>query len=74
MDFVCRDPPSSKLIDEMYKQPKDGGRIEYIPENVSRWGYTAAEILSGAVNYQHIVHADDMDCSGLNASDMRGRG
>ena len=40
--------------------PEDGGRIEYISENVSRWGYTAAEILSGAVNYQHIVHADDM--------------
>ena len=39
--------------------PGTDDRMEYISENVRRWGYTAADILSGELKYARIVHADD---------------
>jgi diguanylate cyclase (GGDEF)-like protein/PAS domain S-box-containing protein len=35
--------------------------FEYVSENVHRLGYTPAELLSGAVSYQSLIHPDDRE-------------
>ena len=41
--------------------PGTGGLMEYVSENIRRWGYAAADMLSGELNYARIVHADDVE-------------
>jgi phosphoserine phosphatase RsbU/P len=36
-------------------------RLDYISENVSQWGYTAEEFLSGETQYKDILHPEDME-------------
>lgn len=41
-------------------RPEPGWPVEYVSENVARWGYRAADLLSGALPFADIVHADDL--------------
>jgi PAS domain S-box-containing protein len=38
----------------------EGWPVEYVSENVSQFGYTAADLLSGAVTFLDIVHPEDL--------------
>jgi PAS domain S-box-containing protein len=41
-----------------------GWNVELVTENVARYGYTAADLLSGAVSYASMVHPDDLEAVG----------
>ncbi len=41
-----------------------GWKVELVTENVARYGWTAAELLSGAVSYASMVHPDDLEAVG----------
>jgi PAS domain S-box-containing protein len=38
-----------------------GWPVELVTENVARYGYSASELLSGAVTYSALVHPEDLD-------------
>jgi len=39
----------------------EGWPVEYVSENVSRFGYSPVDFLSGRVSYETIVHPEDID-------------
>jgi len=40
---------------------QEGWPVEFVSENISQFGYTQEDFLSGAVRYADIVHPDDLD-------------
>lgn len=40
---------------------EDNPRLVYVSDNISQWGYSAEDFLSGRVSFQEIVHVDDFD-------------
>ena len=40
---------------------RDNWPVEYVSENVSQFGYSAAEMMSGEVIYSTLVHPDDLE-------------
>jgi PAS domain S-box-containing protein len=38
----------------------EGWPVEFVSDNVTAWGYTPQEFLSGELRYEQIVHADDL--------------
>jgi sigma-B regulation protein RsbU (phosphoserine phosphatase) len=39
----------------------DDPRLVYVSDNISQWGYSAGDFLSGKIIFREIVHADDTD-------------
>lgn len=39
---------------------EEGWPVEYVSENVRRWGYTAEQMVSGQTSFSSIVHKDDL--------------
>jgi PAS domain S-box-containing protein/putative nucleotidyltransferase with HDIG domain len=39
--------------------PEPGWPVAYVSENVSRWGYAAADFRSGKIQYEGVIHPDD---------------
>jgi PAS domain S-box-containing protein len=48
--------------------------VEYVSKNVSQFGYTPAELISGLVPYSSIVHPDDLERVGREVMDFATRG
>lgn len=44
---------------------EEGWPVEYVSENVSQFGYSAFDFLSGNVIFQNIIHPDDLEKVGL---------
>jgi PAS domain S-box-containing protein len=44
---------------------EEGWPVEYVSENVSQFGYSAFDFLSGNVIFQKIIHPDDLEKVGL---------
>ena len=83
---ICRDITKRKRAEEALRQANlvvekspvvlfrwraaEGWPVEMVSQNVSQFGYTAQELLSGAVPFASIVHPDDL---GRVARDVRER-
>jgi PAS domain S-box-containing protein len=39
----------------------EGWPLEYVSDNILRWGYTKEEFLSGTIIYSDIIHPDDLE-------------
>jgi PAS domain S-box-containing protein len=40
--------------------PKEGWPVGYVSKNVSRWGYSATDILAGVPAYSELIHPEDL--------------
>lgn len=48
---------SSVIVFQWEESP--GGRVNFVSENISLFGYTADEFTSGKISYEQIIHPDD---------------
>lgn len=55
---------SSSMVVFLWKAEK-GWPVEYVSENVSQFGYSAIDFLSGNVIFQNMIHPDDIEKVGL---------
>ncbi len=49
-------------------------QVELVSENISRFGYTPEELLSGVVQYTSIIHPDDLERATREVIDYSSRG
>jgi PAS domain S-box-containing protein len=42
-------------------RPEEGWPVEFVSENVSQFGYSSEDFLSGKLKYEEIIHPDDIE-------------
>ena len=42
-------------------KPEEGWPVEFVSENVSQFGYSSEDFLCGKLNYEDIIHPDDIE-------------
>jgi PAS domain S-box-containing protein len=57
----------------------DGWPVEYVSQNVEQWGYQAEDFTAGVIDYDDLIHRDDLarvvaevaDCSATGINDLK---